>query len=131
MKKYKLTKESIEVYGVKLYRIEALMTFGNIIKGEKGGYIENESNLDQNGKAWVYGEARVYVSVISIIIPNFYPVTVFCENIKDNYLSVGCQIHRESWWMENWETMAKGQGLIIKNGKDIIKGILKLKELVK
>lgn len=60
MEKYKLTNESIEYLGRTLYRIEALRDFGNVVKGDKGGYIEKEENLSQDDNAWVYGNARVY-----------------------------------------------------------------------
>ena len=59
MKKYKLTKEVKEEHGRKLYRIKALIDFGNVKKGEKGGFIEKEENLSQENNAWVYGDARV------------------------------------------------------------------------
>ena len=59
MKKYKLTKETKEIYGKKLYRIEAVESFGSVSKGEKGGFVEKTENLDQSGNAWVYGNARV------------------------------------------------------------------------
>ena len=60
MEKCKLTNESIEHFGHTLYRIEALKDFGDIKKGEKGGYIEKEDNLSQDDNAWVYGNAEVY-----------------------------------------------------------------------
>ena len=58
-KKYKLTDETVIVDGRTLHRIEALKDFGNIKKGEKGGFIENENNLTQYGKCWVYDNAEV------------------------------------------------------------------------
>ena len=58
-KKYKLTEETINVDGRTLYRIEALKDFGVVEKGDKGGFIENESNLSQSGDCWVYGNAKV------------------------------------------------------------------------
>ena len=58
-KKYKLTEETINVDGRTLYRIEALRDFGNVKKGDKGGFIENENNLTQYGKCWVYDNAEV------------------------------------------------------------------------
>ena len=51
--KYKLTKISIKVFGKKLFQIEALESFGDISKGEKGGYIEKEDNLSVSDNAWV------------------------------------------------------------------------------
>lgn len=60
MKKYELTDETIEVYGTALHRIKALKDFGNVKKGELGGYVESERNLSQEGNCWVYGNAEVY-----------------------------------------------------------------------
>ena len=58
--KYKLTEESINYCDKTLYRIEALKDFGNVKKGDKGGYIENENNLSQEGDCWIYDNAYVY-----------------------------------------------------------------------
>ena len=52
-KKYKLTEETINVYGITLYRIEALKDFGNVKKGDKGGFIEKEDNLSQYRNCWI------------------------------------------------------------------------------
>ena len=60
MKKYKLTKETKEYCGYTLYRTEALMDFRDVKKGDKGGFIEKEENLSQEGDAWVSGDAWVY-----------------------------------------------------------------------
>ena len=59
MKKYELTDETIEVYGTALHRIKALKDFGNVKKGELGGYVESERNLSQEGNCWVCGNAKV------------------------------------------------------------------------
>ena len=59
MKKYELTAESIVKYGRTLYRIKALKAFGDVRKGELGGFVEKEENLDQEGSAWVSGNAAV------------------------------------------------------------------------
>ena len=61
-KKYELTGEFIEHWnGKKLYRIKALVTFGAVVAGQLGGFVESEKNLDQSlsGDAWVSGNARV------------------------------------------------------------------------
>ena len=73
MKKYKLLPENkIEIYEKTLYQIQAIVSFGSVLDGELGGYIETEKNLSQennawvydgawvSGDAWVYGDARVY-----------------------------------------------------------------------
>lgn len=59
-KKYKLTEESINYLGTTLYRIEALKDFGDVKKGDKGGYVESENNLSQKGNCWIYNNAKVY-----------------------------------------------------------------------
>ena len=60
MKKYKLTKNKKETIFGTLFQIEAIASFGNVSKGEKGGYIAKEENLSQDGNAWVSGDAQVY-----------------------------------------------------------------------
>lgn len=59
-KKYRLTDESIEVDDKTLYRIEALKDFGDVRKGDKGGFVESDKNLSQEGDCWVCGNAKVY-----------------------------------------------------------------------
>ena len=58
MKKYELTNETIEYKGKKLYRIKALIDFGNVEKGARGGFVEKEENLSMSGNAWVCDNAR-------------------------------------------------------------------------
>lgn len=59
--KYELLKDdTIEHCGRTLYRIKALISFDAIVAGELGGYIETENNLDHNGNAWVFGNAKVF-----------------------------------------------------------------------
>ena len=58
--KYKLTEETIIVNGRTLHRIEALRDFGDVHKGDKGGYVENEYGLSHFGDCWVYDNAMVY-----------------------------------------------------------------------
>ena len=60
-KKYKLVKRKSIVTGngTILYRIKALKDFGNIKKGDLGGYVESEDNLSQEGNCWIHDEAKV------------------------------------------------------------------------
>ena len=61
MKKFELTAEFVtNVFGKKLFRIKALVAFGNVEKGELGGFIEKEDNLSHDDNAWVYGNAWVF-----------------------------------------------------------------------
>ena len=56
MEKYEL----IESDKQGLYRVRALRDFRDVKTGDVGGYVESESNLSQDGNAWVSGDARVY-----------------------------------------------------------------------
>ena len=61
MKKFELTTEFVTNFlGIKLFRIKALVKFGDVKKGELGGFVEKEENLEHYGNAWVYGDAQVY-----------------------------------------------------------------------
>ena len=58
--KYCFTGETKVVFGVVLRQIRALVSFGTIVSGEVGGWIEDEKNLARvSGDAWVSGNARV------------------------------------------------------------------------
>ena len=59
-KKYILTSETKEVNNHILHRIKALKDFGDVKKGDLGGWLENESNLSQEGNCWVSENAAVY-----------------------------------------------------------------------
>lgn len=60
MKKFELTTEFITNFlGIKLFRIKALVKFGDVKKGELGGFVEKEENLEHYGNAWVSGDAKV------------------------------------------------------------------------
>jgi len=57
---HELTNETIQIEGKKLYRIKALIDFGDVKAGDLGGFIEKESNLSHLGSAWIYDDAKVY-----------------------------------------------------------------------
>jgi hypothetical protein len=61
-KKYRLdASDCVETsQGNRLFRVVALRDFGDVKKGERGGYIESERNLSHWGRCWVADDARVY-----------------------------------------------------------------------
>ena len=59
-KKYKLTHHTKVVEGHTLHRIKALKSFGDVKKGDLGGWVESYYNLSQKGTAWIYDKAKVY-----------------------------------------------------------------------
>lgn len=61
IKKFELDLSSkIMAWGMELFRIRALISFGDVKKGDLGGYVEKEENLSHSGDAWVTGDARVF-----------------------------------------------------------------------
>ena len=61
MRKYELlTGDCIRVGDRTVYRIRALRDFGDVRRGDLGGYIESESALAHEGDAWVQDVAQVY-----------------------------------------------------------------------
>ena len=81
-KKYKLTEETIKVYDKTLYRIEALKDFNDVKKGYKGGYIEKEENLSQNGNCWVYDNAKVFGNALVCEDAKIYDNAKVCGNVE-------------------------------------------------
>lgn len=79
-KKYEMTNEVIEFEGRILHRIRALKDFGDVKKGDLGGFIGEEKNLSQEENAWVYNNAKVCDS--AVITNNAI--------IKDNAKVCGC-----------------------------------------
>ena len=59
-KKYEFTGETKEWCGHILHRIRAIVDIAYAKAGEVGGGIESESNLSENGNAWVWGNAKVW-----------------------------------------------------------------------
>jgi hypothetical protein len=62
--KFKLTGESmVNFLGIKLFRIEATVSFGGVSEGDKGGWVESaevDGDARVFGNAWVFGDAQVF-----------------------------------------------------------------------
>ena len=60
-KKYEILmdeKNTIEFEGRTLHRIKALRDFGDVKKGDIGGFVENDYNLSHEGNCWIYDSAK-------------------------------------------------------------------------
>ena len=55
-----MTEKTKEFKGHTLYRIQAVKDFGEVKKGDLGGWIESEKNLSQDDDSWVGGETMVF-----------------------------------------------------------------------
>ena len=86
--KYKLSNETKSVRGKTLYRIQALKDFGNVKKGDLGGFVQNETNLSQKGSCWIYDDACVYDKA------QVYEEAKVSEKAE---VSGNAWIHEEAW----------------------------------
>ena len=86
MKKFEFTGEFIVYFGKKLFRIKSLIDFGDVKRGEFGGFLEKEENLSQDGNAWVSGNARVYGDAR------------VCDNAR---VSGNAQVYGDAWVCDN------------------------------
>ena len=115
MKKFELTTESIVKFGRTLYRIRALVAFGNVKEGELGGFLEKEENLSQDGDAWVCENA--WVSGTAKVSGN----ATVCENaiVSGNAIVCGA-----AWVCENAivSGTAKVSGNATVRGNAIVSG---------
>ena len=84
--KYKITDETTKYLGRTLHRIEALCTFDDVKIGDKGGFIESENNLSQEGTCWVYNNAKVLEQAVVSGDACIYDNAVVCGNalVYDN-----------------------------------------------
>jgi len=132
-----LTKETIDHFGHKLYRIRAKVDietpWGKILKGTIGGWVEKIAQV--SGDAWVSGDARVYGNAqvsgdarvsgdakkTPILLSGFsYTVT-----IQDKGMSIGCEYKTFSQWKklgtkEISEQYGESAGKLWKTMKPII-----------
>jgi len=109
MNKYKLTNNTIEFNGKVLHQIKALIDFGIVQQGDLGGYIEKESNLSQEGNAWVFDNAKVFgnaevfdnagvfgnaevfdnaMATTRVLSFNFLTYNI---TLTDNHIQIGCK----------------------------------------
>ena len=60
-KKYELVADDcLRVGDRTVYRLRALRDFGDVKRGDLGGYVESESALSHSGDSWVQDVAQVY-----------------------------------------------------------------------
>ena len=136
LKKYELTEQHPDTG---LWRIKALRDFGNVAKGDIGGWIEGEKNLSHEGYAWVYGNAEVYgnarvygdarvfgnarVSGDAEVYgnawvsrakhtSNVWTMTLGKHTITvdGDYLNIGCESHTIKQWLKNFRKIGEMEG---------------------
>ena len=132
--KYSLTQEG------HLYRLTALKDFGLVKKGDKGGLIESQNNLDILGDAWVSGDARVFgdarvsgdarVLTTALIASRSDGYTFLICKDKDNILRIiaGCRYFTIAEAVKHWKTTRKNTQLG-EESLQIVKHLKKMAEI--
>lgn len=68
MKKYMLSEETKKIVSgdkrTTLHRIIATSKFADVNIGDKGGWVESERNLSQDGLSWIYDESAVFADAV-------------------------------------------------------------------
>ena len=149
---FKLTSETkINIFGIKLFRIEATVSFGDVKKGDKGGWIEKEKNLYGNawvygdacvygnarvsGDAWVYGDARVSGDACVYGDAKKTPICItgfkHSVTIQDKGINIGCEYKTFAQWKKTTikeisEQHGKNVGKTWGETKDILFDIVKV-----
>ena len=91
MKKFILTDETIEMFGVTLHRIKAVRSFGDVKEGDLGGFVEKEENISEHFEAWGYDNAKVSGNADYIVFKNWWSSgRYFTWTRSNNMWSVGC-----------------------------------------
>ena len=117
-KKYEITNVSVMLNEKTLYRIRALVDFGNVQAGDLGGYIEKEENLSHYDNAWVYGDAKVYDNAEVYGNAKVYDNAEVYGNAKvyDNALVYGnAKVYDNAWVYGN--ALLYGNALVCCNAK--------------
>ena len=132
MKKFELTTDTKMFFGRKLFRIKALISFGDVTAGDLGGYVEKEGNLSHDGNAWVcgnaqvcgdawvYGDARVYGDTDYLCfkgLGSYNRNTTFFK-CKDGHIHVSCGCFSGN--LEEFETKVKETHGDSKYGKEYL-----------
>lgn len=82
-KKYKLLKnDTILIGDRRFYRIEALKDFGNVKKGDKGGFVQGEHNLSHYENCWVYDNAKIFDNALVCGNAKVYDECRLTQNAK-------------------------------------------------
>jgi hypothetical protein len=132
MTHYKLTEKTKDIGYAVLHRIELIEDCKWGKKGDKGGWIEKQSNL--TGDAWVYGDAwvsgnaevfgdaRVYGDALVYGDARVYgdaweqsPLQIkgskhYLNECKEGYLKIGCIEKSFTDWQEHFEEIGKNNG---------------------
>ena len=89
MRKYKVLDERKQIFDVEVYRIEATEDFGDVKKGDKGGFVQTEANLSHVGDCWIYDDAMVYNDAVVMENARIRDnATVRCDAIVRGYATV-------------------------------------------
>ena len=126
MTNFKLTTETkVNIFGTTLFRIELTADCRWGRKGDRGGFLAKETNLQGDawvsGNAEVYGNAKVYgnaeVYGDAEVSGNQWPKSPlqiqgtrhFVNVSKKDHLKIGCKEFSFTYWKENFKQIGIDQ----------------------
>ncbi|UNY39868.1 glucosamine N-acyltransferase [Bacillus phage vB_BauM_KLEB27-3] len=72
----------LDVNRASAYRIKALKDFGDVKKGDLGGFVQSEENLSHEGDCWIYDTATVLDNAIVKGNAKVFDRSIICDNAK-------------------------------------------------
>lgn len=126
MKKYKLTNKTKKVGYTTLHQIEALIDFGDVKKGDKGGWVGREINLSQDGECWLYGDAIAMENAFVGDNAKLYDKAV----IRGMARALGCAKAKDNAVIGNFSTI-RDWSQVTDNGRTCNNSILMGKSVVR
>ena len=105
--KFEFTGKVKVVLGVTLNQIRAVADFAGVVKGEIGGWIAKEANLQVSGNAWVSGNARVsgnaWVYGDAQVSGNASPEEIMrLDEVREIVLNNPKRLRMSGWHSGNW-----------------------------
>lgn len=108
MTNFKLTTETkVNIFGTTLFRIELTADCRWGRKGDRGGFLAKETNLQ--GDAWVSGNAEVSGNQWPKSPLQIQGTRHFVNVSKKDHLKIGCKEFSFTYWKENFKQIGIDQ----------------------
>lgn len=94
--KYEITDIVGYRFKKKVYRIRALKDFGDVKKGDLGGFVSSYDNLSQEDNCWIYDDAAVMDNAILEDNSSIHNMVIMCHDsivCHNSKISKSCRIY--------------------------------------
>ena len=104
-RKYEITDITEYKFERELYRIRALKNFGDVKKGDLGGFVSSYDNLSQDGDCWIYDNAAVVDNANIIEDAKIKGDAKICGAVVvrgDSVIRDDCEIYMQSFIVDSY-----------------------------